>query len=120
MDIVEELRALNCPRVTDYEHDVTAAEAAGAVSGLLAEIILKDETECDKLGAWVDAIRKLQCETLKEGHNWVYDQCGFWGHKHCVGCMSSKYPEIPGSHSEGRLFVGDMTEDEYLTSKGKD
>lgn len=82
--IVEELRNLNRPEITDQDHDCTAAEVTAAVCNLLSEIVLKDDTEGEKLVEWETTIREIRCKILGE-HTWQYN--------YCVCCNQVKYPE---------------------------
>lgn len=111
--IVDELKKLNRAEVTDPEHDCTAADVGAAVCSLLAETILKDEAETDKLSEWEDGIRRLLCDLIGE-HTWTFDHCGYWGHQYCLGCHMHRYPELGTLRCSAAIEkVGNVTEDEY-------
>lgn len=114
--IVDELRKLMRGDVTEQEHDCSAADVADAVSNLLGEIILKDDTECGKLCEWEQGIRELRCKLLGE-HTWTHDHCGYWGHQYCLGCNQHKYPELGKLRcSEAIEKIGRIDESDYIPS----
>ena len=114
--IVDELKHLMRAEVTAPEHDCSAAEVAGAVCMLLGEIILKDDSECEKLGDWEQEIRELRCKIIGE-HVWEFDQCGYWGHQYCLSCNQQKYPELGKLRcSEAIAKIGRIEELEYVPS----
>lgn len=55
MNIVEELNQIS----TTVEQDCTATDVIKAIYNLLGEIILKDNTECEKLTVFEYKIREL-------------------------------------------------------------
>lgn len=73
---------------------------------------LKHEKIDDLLNV-LERLEKLGCEMF--GHEWEYDQCGYWQHKYCLNCNESKYPNLAKKRC-GDLDkeMGELTEDEYL------
>lgn len=66
-------------------------------------------------------IEKLENWLCKErGHDFIFDQCGYWQHQYCVDCKESKYPDM-AVKSCGDLTkeMGKMTEEEYYASLSK-
>lgn len=111
--VLDHLRSLNRPEVTDPEHEVTFKEFVTTLQGFLAEIILKDAEECDKLGEWETKIWQVACSIMGD-HDWIPDNCGYWGHQYCSRCFSHKYPEL-GEMGCGaaRKLTNNCTEEEY-------
>ena len=111
--IVDEIKRIMRPDVTEPEHDCTAIEVANAITLLLDEIILKDEAQCELLGQWHNEIRSLQCKLLRE-HSWAFDHCGYWGHQYCECCNVAKYPDLRALRcSEAHSKIGNIKESEY-------
>lgn len=116
MNIVDQILALR-PRSLDKEHDVTFADIASAIRHLLAEIVLKDDAECEKLDEWEDQIAELRCK-ISGNHEWEFDQCGYWGHQYCLHCDAAKHPELASLSCRDAVDkVGKITEEEYIQSQ---
>lgn len=108
------IRNLIRPEIIDPEHDCSAAQLSGVICQLLGETILTDDSEDSKLDDWLSEIRALRCTIIAE-HEWIFDQCGYWGHQYCIGCHAAKYPDLaPLRCSEAKEKVGAITEEEYL------
>lgn len=115
--IVDEIRNLIRGEITDPEHDASAASVSAAICDLVSEILLLDDSEHDKFDDWVMEIRSQRCKMLGQ-HDWIPDQCGYWGHQFCSCCLSPKYVGLAGlSCSDAKSKIGDITEDEYAVSK---
>ena len=111
--VVGELRRLADAQISDVEHTETAAEVSAAICQLLGELVLKDDSEDEKLIDWEQEIRELRCKVIGE-HDWTFDHCCYWGHQFCCGCHAHKYPELGKLRcSEAKQKIGDITEDEY-------
>lgn len=72
-----------------------------------------DHEKIEGLIALIEDFQKWGCEAY--GHNWAFDQCGYWQHQFCIECMEAKYPDMAGQRC-GELIetMGNMTESEYL------
>ncbi|HBE70431.1 MAG TPA: hypothetical protein DDW52_19955 [Planctomycetaceae bacterium] len=114
--VVGELRRLRDDPMLDAEQDATAAEVSALICQLLGEIILRDDAECDKLSDWKDEITSLRCKVIG-ACEWVFDQCGYWGHQYCMGCNVARYPDLVKLRcSEAKQQLGNITEDEYQST----
>jgi hypothetical protein len=81
---------------------------------------LKPKTKEKKLVADV----KVQCELIAQlkswfcklyGHEFDYDQCGYWQHKYCEMCGDSQYPDLAKkSCNELNREMGKITEKEWI------
>lgn len=59
-----------------------------------------------------DDIKELRCEI--DGHDFTFDQCGYWQHQYCNKCHKGKYPHLIGkSCSELVKEMGSITEEEF-------
>ena len=115
MNIIQKIRDLKNEDDSYCKvHDITAISLATEVGRLLEAIILDDALEEDRFESWVERVRIQACEMLG-GHDWVFDQCGHWGHKYCDNCDSPKYPELCGSDKLPE--VKGVTEEEYIKRK---
>jgi len=66
----------------------------------------------EKACEFEDKFARLVCE--HNGHDYIYDQCGYWGHQFCCVCHEHKYGEIgPMSCSDAIAKIGNITEEEY-------
>lgn len=111
--IVEELKSLRRREITKEWHHCTADEVAEAICSLLSEIILADDSECEKLADWEQAIGEQRCKILGK-HVWEYDHCGYWGHQYCRCCRVAKYPELQKLRcSDAIAKVGRIKEEQY-------
>ena len=72
-----------------------------------------DHAQSGKLTKLVDALKTSVCNVI--GHEFEYDQCGFWQHQFCLLCRESKYPTL-ASKNCGELIkeMGSIEEAEYL------
>lgn len=119
MDSIEqELRKLMRSGIIDRDHDCGAEALADRVCMLISEICLLDESENEILDQWEQAIRSTTCEVFG-GHDWMFDQCGYWGHQLCVRCSQWKYPELGAlSCREAVEKLGDIREYQYRAKIG--
>lgn len=66
-----------------------------------------------------DELRAILC--LIVGHEWMYDQCGYWQHKYCAICGEPKYPELASLKcGSGDQMKIDANEEEYNQNSSND
>jgi hypothetical protein len=67
----------------------------------------------DDLCALIEKLKQWGCKA--EGHEWIFDQCGYWQHQYCVECHGSKYPDLAKKNCHDLTTEMDgMSEAEYL------
>ena len=64
----------------------------------------------------INSLKDFLCE-IKRGHDFVYDQCGYWQHQFCIECGAAKYKDLSSKRC-GTLDkeMGKITEEQYIAS----
>lgn len=114
MTFVDRLKNLTKEAV-NTEHSVSASEMTQLLCNLISEISLESWEDDVIFGEWVEEVLQARCSHTGE-HEWILDHCGYWGHQYCIYCQERKYPEIPESCHSARDFIGDITEEQYLSN----
>ena len=114
MSIKDKLLDIYKSDEVNQEHDVSASELSRLICDLFSEILLLNDNEDEIFDNWIMELRLQKCKIINNGHEWEYDQCGYWGHQYCIGCNRSKYPELSSlSCSEAIEKIGKITEEQY-------
>lgn len=118
--LLPKLRNFIATELINKQYSDTATDISLAICDIIERLILTDDEECNKVTEWGEKIRELRCPVIVGQHNWVYDQCGYWAHQYCSGCMAFKYPEL-GSQSCSEVFVviGNISESDYVNKNAK-
>jgi hypothetical protein len=90
--------------------------------GIMEELDFMDfesDKDCDAVGEIEHKLNAWGCKLF--GHNWVFDQCGFWQHQFCTGCREGKYPDLARKKcSELTAEMKGISEAKYLMNKSLD
>lgn len=101
-------------RFVQHESSASIAEIVRPICYLLNELVLTSDTDGDRLAAFTAAVLSAVCTEINGGHEFVLDQCGWWGHAYCPECGTPKYESIL-SRKDFTERYGELTEQEYLS-----
>ena len=80
------------------------------------DVYTEEGADSDKVSKIENDLKEWFCNVT--GHDYNYDMCGYWQHKHCMNCGTPQYPDL-NEKSCGELSaeMGKTTEEEYSESK---
>lgn len=97
------------------ELDISANDAMDFIVDILDSVVLVDETdggEGDKFCEFENDVQKLRCK-YSGGCDFIFDQCGYWGHKYCCKCSQAQYPKLISLSCSEAAKAGFNDEQEY-------